>query len=369
VNEFCTLFDSNYLSRGLALYRSLERHGGDFRLRALCLDEESERLLRRIDADRLEVVPMAELEAHDGALLAAREDRSRVEYYWTATPCLCLFALDREPGLQAITYLDADLLFFDSPGPIFAELGDGSVLLIPHRWADEHSRHEVTGRLSDDVWGLFNVQFMTFRRDTHGMEALRWWRDRCLEFCPALIHPGQFGDQKYLDDWPDRFDGVRVLQHPGAGLAPWNVSRYRVEGAGDEVLVDGRRLIFHHYQGLSVHQGTRFARLMARTPAAYRRSRVAPEWVWTTRWPLSDHVLDVLWEPYVERLSDATRELEAVGAEPYLGTDRLSPGTVAGRLIKPRLPRPLRRTYWRVRAAAKDADGDGMISPPTRQET
>ena len=40
--HFCTYFDSNYLLRGITLYRSLAKHcKKPFRFYALCLDEDA----------------------------------------------------------------------------------------------------------------------------------------------------------------------------------------------------------------------------------------------------------------------------------------------------------------------------------------
>ena len=47
--DFCTLFDSRYLPRALALYRSLEEFCDDFTLRAVCMDEESRQLLEKFE--------------------------------------------------------------------------------------------------------------------------------------------------------------------------------------------------------------------------------------------------------------------------------------------------------------------------------
>ena len=352
--EFCTLFDHRYLARGLALYRSLERHCDDFRLRVLCLDQRTEELLRRIDADRLETISLAELEAHDRDLRTARDTRSRVEYYWTCHPSLCRYVLAREPELQMITGLDADLMFFSSPAPLFAELGGASVLVVPHRWAPEHSDCEIADTTSQEAWGVYNVAFETFRQDGNGIAALSWWRDRCLEACPALARPGYFGDQKYLDDWPQRFPGVHVLHHLGGGLAPWNVGQYRLERHGPDIVVDGQPLIFHHYQALWLHQASALGRAISAWSSRYRRCQTPQNWVWGTRWRLSGEVLDLLWDPYIEQLAAAATELIDAGAQEDIGTEPFTARVATGRFIRRHLPKKMRRTYWQARRAWRE---------------
>ena len=79
---------------------------------------------------------------------------------------------------------------------------------------------------------------------------MNWWRERCLEWCHDRVEDGRFADQKYLDDWPTRFRSVVVLQHKGAGLAPWNVSGSELRDEAGNVLVDNQPLIFYHFHHL-----------------------------------------------------------------------------------------------------------------------
>lgn len=240
--DFCTYLDRHYLPRGLALVRSLQRHCPDFRLWVLCFDDDSLAILSRLQLPNVQPVGLADLEAADSALRAVKPMRSRVEYYFTSTPCWPLHLLHQHADIELLTYLDADLYFFADPAPLFAELAKRSVGIIEHRYPP---RLESMRRC-----GVYNVGWVSFRRDGTGLECLRWWRERCLEWCHDRCEPGRYADQKYLDDWPERFPNVAVLQHPGANVGPWNAGSYRFSRGRQGVLVSGQPLLFYHFHAL-----------------------------------------------------------------------------------------------------------------------
>lgn len=239
---FCTYFDSNYLIKGLALYRSLLRHAVPFRLWILCFDDLTHEILKRLRLPEIDLISLRDFEEGNQELLKAKSNRSRIEYYFTCTPFLPFSILRNHPEVDVITYLDADLFFFSDPYPLYQELDRGSVLLVGHRFPS-HLKHL-------EVHGIYNVGLLSFRKDSVGQECLRWWCNRCLDWCYDQVEDGCFADQKYLDDWPVRFPGVVVLQHKGAGLAPWNVENYFLHSEKRQVLADSQPLVFFHFHEL-----------------------------------------------------------------------------------------------------------------------
>ena len=304
--QFCTLFDVNYLPRGLVLYRSLERTAIDFRLHVFCMDEESEHVLRRLSLPRLVVVPLRELERYDAELLAVKPTRTQVEYCWTATPAVCLYVLDADPDAAAVTYLDADLMFFSDPEALFDEMGNAATMIVPHRYAPEH-------RWKEPESGTFNVEWLTFRRDPDGVAALQWWHDQCIEWCYFRVEDGKMGDQKYLDEFPSRFARVHLLEHPGGGLAPWNVTNHELGGTLEHVLVDGQPLVFFHYHSLRLYRPGLGARLA--TALRYLRPGVPPlPLAWTSNYGVPQLERQLVWDPYLRAIGVELELLRDEGA-------------------------------------------------------
>ena len=239
--HYCTYFDHRYLPIGLALYASLQRVGGEFTLWVLALDDEAVDFLRESGFSGIRVVSLADLEAFDPELKAIECTRSRIEYYFTCSPCFPRYLLATQ-GMDAITYLDSDLSFFSSPEPLFEELGGGSVLIAPHRFSDAATRTHAR-------YGRYNVGWLTFRSDEAGTACLEWWRQRCIEWCYDRVESDRYADQKYLDQFETMFPGVRPTSHPGANLAPWNIGGHSVEFVDGTARVDGQPLVFFHFQG------------------------------------------------------------------------------------------------------------------------
>lgn len=214
--DFVTVFDRHYEAQGLTMLRSLLRNSRDIRVWVVAGDRQVEMSVEALKDERLRIVPLKDLETDD--LLAVKGSRSRGEYYWTITPFLPSYVFRSQPDAFVVTYVDADMYFYDDPYRLLDEfLGDdkAAVMVTPHDYSSRYDQSEVSG--------IFCVQFLPFRRDA-SKEILRTWQSQCLEWCFGRPEPGRFGDQKYLDSWPaDYGPAVRIQENLLILGAPWNL--------------------------------------------------------------------------------------------------------------------------------------------------
>lgn len=242
---FCTYFDRNYLAKGLTLINSLRKwHDNRITIYVVCMDELSRLLLEKLAIPGVVLVPLHSIEAGDQQLLNTRNDRTAVEYLWTSTPTIILRLLERFSEIDILTYVDADMFFYASSEPVFQELGAASVLIHEHRFPQHLAHLEQFGR--------FNVGLLVFKRDATSFQVLQWWRERCLEWCKATLEDGKYGDQKYLDSWPQLFSGIVATQNIGVGTAPWNHSQYKFGFKDRRVYVNESPLIINHFHAFHI---------------------------------------------------------------------------------------------------------------------
>jgi hypothetical protein len=242
--HFVTLFDASFLPIGLALYQSLVAHAAPFRLWVVAIDEEVERRLKQLALPDLEVIPLWAIETPE--LLAVKPGRTRGEYCWTITSFTFGAVLDRDPAAKRVTYLDSDVFFLDDPRVLLRELDDSCkhVLITEHAYAPNYDRSHDSGR--------FCVQFLCADRSDEARKVIRWWQERCIEWCFARYENGRFGDQVYLDQWPTLFgDKVHIVRQVEKTLAPWNVLHFAQ-------LASGRlQPVMYHFHSLRLLPGRR----------------------------------------------------------------------------------------------------------------
>jgi hypothetical protein len=242
--NFCTLFDSYYLAKGLVLYNSLERHCDNFHLFIFAFNEKCRFFLENKNLKHATIISLEQFE--DPELLNVKPKRTIAEYCWTATSSTVLYCLNNFE-IDSCTYVDADLCFYSSPKLIFDEIGIASIAFTRHNYHFLYDHSKTNGE--------YCVQFMYFRNDDNSKAALKWWRDKCLEWCYSYLEDGKFGDQGYLPELIGKFNNVYIIKNEGAGMAPWNLLRYKkISGTQNKYIIKSTKeefeLIFYHYHYL-----------------------------------------------------------------------------------------------------------------------
>lgn len=291
---FCTYFDKNYLTNGLALYRSLKGCCSDFYLWVLCMDQETHQALTDMALPGVGLIALEDFERGDKQLQEAKKNRTQFEYCLTCTSSLPLFILNNFPDVDLITYIDADVYFFNDPASIFKDIADYSIGIVEHRFSPQNKEKVM--------YGIYNVGWLSFRRDENAMDCLNWWRRMCNEWCYVRVEKDRFADQKYLDTWPARFKRVVVLKNKGINLAPWNIANYKIHTDRKNIYIDGELLIFFHFHGLRY-----LARHLYGSGLGYYRTR------------MNKTIRHFIYSPYIEAIIKAGKDLSVrFGSTGYL---------------------------------------------------
>ena len=243
MHSYATYFDVNYLPRALSLFQSLRAHGDESDIYALLLDDSTEAFLAASDL-RVETISLRMLEDRYPQLLSVKATRSKMEYIFTLTPWLMKYVAETTQN-DLVIYLDADLYFFDDPKLVITDMANADVGIIEHKYPKAIQK-------SLAKYGKFNVGWVGIRKSSSGMECLNWWAEKCLDWCSDKPDQGRYADQGYLDAFPQKFSGVKILESQGFNLAPWNSQRKNIVKKLDSLTVSGTdaRLVFFHFHGL-----------------------------------------------------------------------------------------------------------------------
>ncbi|WML39503.1 putative nucleotide-diphospho-sugar transferase [Neobacillus sp. OS1-2] len=241
--HFCVIASKDYTIKVVAQYESLCTHSTKFKLWVCCIDSLAYETLKKLNLEHMILFYVEQLE--DQTLRTIRNQRKQNEYCWTLKAPLIHYLLTTFK-LKSIVYCDGDIFFFSDPGEIFKEWGKASVYLCPQRDVD----------WVEKKYGRFQAGLIGFRNDDNGLKSLKWWRNRCEEWCFAEPDNNRFGDQKYLDKIPELFSNIKISTQLGINAAPWNCvynNNFTIHTNNNGVLIEKDPLIAYHFACFSIY--------------------------------------------------------------------------------------------------------------------
>lgn len=237
---FCNVVSKTRLYQFIALYDSIKKACGTFKIFVLCMDDDTSRILNQARLENAVLITLEEIESE--SLKSLKSERNISEYCWTLKPVLLSYVFEHFEHIDWITYLDADMYFFSSPQNIFSDSDNCSVLL------SEHDSNEQI-KFVEEAVGRFNAGLISFKNNLNGRECLHWWKKQCIKWCYNTTVTGQFGDQKYLQDIFVLFKNVCPITEPGVNIAPWNDAKYNMNVREGTLYIDDSPLVLYHYCG------------------------------------------------------------------------------------------------------------------------
>jgi hypothetical protein len=155
---------------------------------------------------------------------------------------------------SALIFLDSDMMVFNSLQVLEEELRKSSLLITPHITKpfplDDHRPRER------DILktGLYNAGFLGYSNAAEAMDFVSWWKARMVDQCYENPKEGLHADQNWLNFVPLFFPASKVLLHPGANMAYWNLhERLLTKKSGEFFVNDEWPLLFFHFSGFRLN--------------------------------------------------------------------------------------------------------------------
>jgi hypothetical protein len=242
----------------------------------LALDDNVEKVASSMK--NVTVISLREIEAYCPNLLAVKSKRQKKEYYATITPIFPQFIINMK-GMNELYYVDSDIAFWSAPEEMESVMGHESLLVTPHE------------NPATKPGGFFNVGILGYRNDGNCRNFLKWWEKKCIKWCRwEARSDGRCADQGYLNvlqEDPARFPRVKISDHPGINIGPWNIAMHELGVENENLTLDSKiNLICYHFHGFK---------------------KMGEGYINDTGWNVPDNAMRNIYDPYNELINKAER--------------------------------------------------------------
>lgn len=279
---FCTIISKKYLIKGLTFYKSLKLHGNNFHLWICCMDSTSKSILDSMKLENVTLINLSDIENDE--LRECKSTRTENEYCWTLKAPLVEHVLYKY-DIDFVIYCDADIFFFSDPSVIMNDWIGYYFYICTQR--GNYELEKINGR--------FQAGFIGFKKLEESHRILKWWKQKCIEWCFDNPQPEnqRWGDQKYLDQIPMQFIGIKIETNLGINAAPWNIvfnNHFNVHNINGKVYIANDQLIFYHFGSMLIYNENEYD-------------------LWKLNYiKFDDSVINNIYVPYLKTIRDTIRE-------------------------------------------------------------
>lgn len=271
---FTTLFNINFIPQGICLIESILRNvSNNPKVFVLCMDKDTYKILNLRFHNKITLISLSEL--MDDELLQIKKERKFNEFCWTLTPTLIRYVAEKFNPENEVFYCDADTVFLKPADEIFANFKNSnrSVYITEHGYDPIYDQTATSGRYCVQLIGFSNAW---------QNECLNYWEGECRKWCFDRFEDGNFGDQKYLEDFETQFPG-EIYVEPSLSYfqAPWNCNYYRNSDA-----------VFFHFHSLRM---------------------ASNNYVHLGHYEINKYTYEYIYLPYIRKLLDITNRLKEAG--------------------------------------------------------
>lgn len=225
------------------MYYSVKRFHKIFDFYVLTFDKQTYEYLSNLNEENLKLISIDQYDAYFKT--SADKFSDKKQYYFSATPNICLFLLKEYPEIDILLYLDADVYVFSSLEPLYEEFGDSSIGVCSHRvnpMLNFIAKH----------YGKYNVGVNLFRNSKTGLSCLTNWKNECETWYKGK--PGYplsfFSDQIFLDSWDVKYNELKVIHNIGVNTCYWNAGNYKFGKIDGQYFVNNSPLMIFHFSSL-----------------------------------------------------------------------------------------------------------------------